>query len=102
MDEDADEFVEDLSLPWRRIGCICMILTLVLVPVFYALLHVPHRDETVRAIDTQINSLETVLDAYEVDFGVYPTGDTRAIFRALAGDNPKGIQYVGPQAADSL
>ena len=45
-------------------------------------------------IDMELGALQTAIRQYEAEFGANPTGDCRAIFRALRGENPRHIVFI--------
>jgi hypothetical protein len=51
-------------------------------------------DGGVSRIDKETATLQVALRAYRAEFGGYPAGDNRAIFRALTGHNPRNIVFI--------
>lgn len=39
--------------------------------------------------------IKIALLEYKTQFGAFPSGDSRAIVRALTGDNPKRMPFIG-------
>lgn len=58
------------------------------------LLPQPHRIiEPVLRIDVETTEILNAIHSYKADFGAFPAGDSRAVFRALRGQNSRKIVY---------
>ena len=51
-------------------------------------------DEGTYRIDAETQAIQGGLAQYKSEFGAFPSGDSRAICRALTGNNPKGIRFI--------
>src|SRR4051812_48710964 len=51
-------------------------------------------DESTPRIQVETGAMAAALTRYKSDFGAFPAGDSRAICRALTGENAKGRQYI--------
>jgi hypothetical protein len=45
-------------------------------------------------IDTETASLQTAIRHYDTEFGAIPVGDSRAVFQALRGQNPRHMVFI--------
>jgi hypothetical protein len=50
--------------------------------------------DRVRRIDLETRALRAALGQYKEQFGRFPDGDSRAVCRALSGNNSKGIRFI--------
>jgi len=66
----------------------------VLVAAFLLYPGIAADDEGVSRIDHETAVIRVALNGYKTEFGAFPSGDSRAICRALAGNNPKRIQFI--------
>jgi hypothetical protein len=64
------------------------VLFFLLYPVLFGV-----RDSVSR-IDAETQVLQVALSQYKAELGRFPSGDSRAICRALSGVNPKGIRFI--------
>jgi hypothetical protein len=53
-----------------------------------------HREKGVRHIDRITATLHAALALYKEEFGTYPAGNSRAVSKALQGDNPKQKHFI--------
>lgn len=51
-------------------------------------------DERVPVIDHEMRAISIALAQYKTEFGVYPSGDSRTICRALRGENAKKMRFI--------
>ncbi|MHA3772365.1 type II secretion system protein GspG [Verrucomicrobiota bacterium sgz303538] len=79
-----------LSVWWSLFA----VVALAAVVGVFAFLQLWRPNEAVPIVDLQINGFRGALLDYKKQFGTYPEGDSRTIFRALTGDNPLGKPFL--------
>ncbi len=86
--------------PIRKHGRLALLLWILLaviaLAVLEALLPVGSRPiiDKVRLVDVDTSQIRAALQSYEAAFGMFPTGKSSAVFRALRGDNSRKIIFL--------
>ena len=70
------------------------LVVVIAVVAFFLYPAILTRDEGTYRIDAETQAIQGTLAQYKTEFGAFPTGDSRAICRALAGNNPKNIRLI--------
>ena len=71
-----------------------MLAGVVLVAAYLLYPGIHADDERVYRIDHETAVIRVALAQYKTEFGAFPSGDSRAICRALSGNNPKSIRFI--------
>ena len=69
------------------------VLVLLIAPLFPR-----SNDHPVPMVNIEATSIRNALMMYEADFGAFPAGDSRAVFRALRGQNQQHKEYLNTAA----
>ena len=72
----------------------CVVLGIMALLGLFALLQSGRIIDVVSQIDVETAALHAAIRQYEAEFGAKPTGDCRAVFRALRGENPRHIVFI--------
>ena len=73
---------------WLALFAVVAVAALFLFPAILA------PNEGVYRIDHETAVIHAALAQYKTEFGTFPSGDSRAIFRSLSGNNPKNIRFI--------
>ncbi|MCX7046820.1 MAG: hypothetical protein NTX50_15200 [Candidatus Sumerlaeota bacterium] len=85
----------------KQMKLIVIILSLgiliALALLFFHCRNLSHHHEGVDTMNMRLRMLTTVLSLYRAEFNDYPHGSNEQIARALAGENPKKMQYLSEE-----
>ncbi len=71
-----------------------MVAAVIAVAAFFLYPAILAHGESTYLIDPETRAIQGGLAQYKSEFGTFPSGDSRAICRALTGNNPNGIRFI--------